>query len=149
MRGRTVFAFSYPASFRKDGAGRTLVLFPDFPHAATDGASAAEAMEEAIDCLGSAIAFAILDRTDVPRPSALKRGQRLVPVPLWIAPKLALYWRMSELGISNSALARKLGVRETVVRRMLDPDHATKAEKIQAALEMLGKRFLMILEDAA
>jgi hypothetical protein len=32
---------------------------------------------------------------------------------------------------------------------MLDPDHATKAEKIQGALESLGKRFLVVVEDAA
>ena len=73
----------------------------------------------------------------------------MAPVPLWIAPKLALYWRMRELGLNNSARARKLGVGETVVRRMLNPDQATKADKIQAALEVQGKRFLMVLEDAA
>jgi len=128
-----MLAFSYPATFRKDKTGRVLVQFPDFPRAATDGATVTEAMEEGIDCLGSAIAFALVDKTDVPRPSALKRGQRLVPVPLWVAPKLALYWRMRELGINNSQLARKLGVTETVVRRMLHPDHATKTEKLQAA----------------
>ena len=144
-----MFAFSYPARFRKDEAGRTLVLFPDFPRSATDGANALEAMEEAIDCVGSAIAFAMVYKEAIPRPSAPKRGQRMVPVPLWIAPKLALYWRMRELGISNSELARKLGVRETIVRRMLNPDHTTKSEKIQAALETLGKRFLVVVEDAA
>ena len=106
-------------------------------------------MEEAIDCLGSAIAFAMVYKEEIPRPSAPKRGQRMVAVPLWIAPKLALYWRMRELGMSNSELARKLGVRETIVRRMLNPDHATKPEKIQAALETLGKRFLVVVEDAA
>lgn len=40
-------------------------------------------------------------------------------------------------------------MRETVVRRMLDPDHETKSEKIQAALELLGKRIVMAVEDAA
>jgi antitoxin HicB len=56
---------------------------------------------------------------------------------------------MQEGGVSNSELARRLGVRETVVRRMLDPDHPTKAEKIQRALEVLGKQFLVIVQDAA
>jgi len=51
--------------------------------------------------------------------------------------------------VNKVELARKLGVRETVVRRMLHPDHATKAEKIQIALETLGKRFLVVVEDAA
>src|SRR5436305_1702840 len=107
-----MLAFAYPATFRKDSAGRTLVLFSDFPNSATDGATTAEAHEEAMDCLASTIAFAIADRRAIPRPSALKRGQALVPVPLWIAPKLALYWRMRELGLNQSEVARKLGVGE-------------------------------------
>jgi len=54
-----------------------------------------------------------------------------------------------EQGVSNSELARRLGVRETVVRRMLDPDHDTRSEKIQAALEALGKRIVVAIDDAA
>jgi hypothetical protein len=46
-------------------------------------------------------------------------------------------------------LARCLGVRETVIRRMLDPDHAAGLDKIQAALAALGKLFAVIVEDAA
>jgi hypothetical protein len=36
-----------------------------------------------------------------------------------------------------------------VVRRMLDPDHNTRSEKLQAALEALGKRVVVTVEDAA
>jgi antitoxin HicB len=89
------------------------------------------------------------DKADIPQPSTLKRGQKMVPVPLWIAGKLALYLAVREKGINNSELARRLGVRETVVRRMLDPDHETKGEKMQAALEALGKRVVVTVEDAA
>jgi hypothetical protein len=32
---------------------------------------------------------------------------------------------------------------------MLDPDHATKAEKLQAALELLGQKIVLAIEDAA
>src|SRR5271157_2906580 len=140
-----MLTFAYPATFRKDKLGRFLVQFPNFPRAATDGANPAEAMEEAIDCLGSSIAFLLAHKQEVPRPAAAKRGQKTVPVPLWIAPKLALHWRMLELGLNNSELARKLRVRETIVRRMLDPDHATKAEKLQAALELLGQTVVLAL----
>ena len=93
--------FSYPASFRPDVDGRPVVSFPDFPHAHTDGKNMEEAMAEAIDCLGSVIARRIARKEDVPEPSSLKRGQRLVPVPFWIAGKLALYCAMREMGISN------------------------------------------------
>ena len=144
-----MFTFVYPAVFSRDKDGRWLVSFPDFSTAHTDGADANEAMEEAIDCLGSSIAFAMADKTSVPRPSRPRRGQRLVPVPLWIVAKLALYWAIRELGISQSELARRLGVRETVVRRMLDPNHDSRPEKIQAALEALGKRVVMAYGDAA
>ena len=116
-----MFSFAYPATFRPDENGRRVVSFPDFPHCHTDGKDIQEAIEEAIDCLGSVIASRIATRAGIPSPSPLRRGQRLVPVPLWIAGKLALYLAMRERGMGNSALARRLGVRETVVRRMLDP----------------------------
>jgi|SRR6266481_1407517 len=144
-----MFTFAYPAVFKRDEDERLLVSFPDFPTAHTDGADANEAMEEAIDCLGSSIAFAMAGKVDVPKPSRLKRGQKLVPVPLWIVGKLALYWAVREKGISQSELARRLNVRETVVRRMLDPDHDSRPEKIQAALEALGRRVVMAYDDAA
>ena len=143
-----MFIFAYPAVFKRDEDGRLFVNFPDFPSAHTDGANANEAMEEAIDCLGSDIAFALADKATVPKPSRLKRGQKLVPVPLWIVGKLALYWALGEAGISQSELARRLNVRETVVRRMLDPNHDTRPEKIQAALEALGRR-VVVTYDAA
>jgi antitoxin HicB len=142
-------SFAYPATFRRDEKGRPVVSFSDFPAAHTDGKDMREAVEEAIDCLGSVIAGLIAKRSAIPESSALKRGQRLIPVPLWIAGKLALYLAVREQGISNSELARRLGVRETVVRRMLDPDHETKSEKLQAALDVLGKRIVVAVEDAA
>ena len=140
---------SYPATFRPDEDARPVVRFPDLREAATDGKDMAEAFEEAMDCLGSSLAHRLVNKEEIPYPSKPKRGRRMVPVPLWIAPKVALYWAMKEAGVNKVELARKLGVRETVVRRMLHPDHATKAEKIQIALETLGKRFLVVVEDAA
>lgn len=72
-----------------------------------------------------------------------------MPVPLWLAPKLALYLAMRDQGVSNSELARRLGLHERVIRRMLDPEHATKSEKIQAALAVLGKQLAVEVRDAA
>jgi len=62
---------------------------------------------------------------------------------------LALYLAMKEQGVNNSELARRLKVRETVVRRMLNPDHATKPERLQTALAALGKHLVIAVEDAA
>ncbi len=142
-------AFTYPARFMAGSDGRILVEFVDLPRVATDGKGEAEAMEEAIDALGSDLSIRLSRREEIPRPSALKGGQRSVPVPLWLAPKLALYLAMREQRVNNSELARRLGVHERVVRRMLDPEHASKPEKIQAALTALGKRMTVEVRDAA
>jgi len=135
--------FSYPANFTRDEDGRVVVTFPDFPQYATDGKDEAEAMQEAIDCLGSAIAHAMAEKEEIPAPSSPHTGQESVPVPIWIGPKLALHLRMKQMGVSNSEVARRLGVRETIIRRMLDPDHAGRPEKIQAALRELGQTLVM------
>jgi antitoxin HicB len=55
---------------------------------------------------------------------------------------------MRELEIPNTELAKRVGVSETVIRRMLNPKHNMKPEKIQAALAALGKRIVVIFEDA-
>lgn len=141
-------AFVYPAVTRVDEDGRVVVRFPDLPEAITDGHTRVEAYTEAADCLGTALAFRLRDKADIPPPSPQKRGQRMIPVPLWIAPKLALYSGMRAVGITNAELARRLNVRETVVRRMLDPDRHTRTEKLQAALAAIGKRLVLQLEDA-
>src|SRR3989441_4182253 len=127
-------AFTYPARFKAGSDGRILVEFVDLPHVATVGKNEREAFEEAMDALGSDLSIRLSRREEIPAPSAAKRNHRLVPVPLWLAPKLALYLAMRDRKVNNSELARRLGVHERVVRRMLDPQHATKAEKIRAAL---------------
>ena len=84
-------AFAYPAKFNTGSDGRVLVQFIDLPRVATDGEDEREAMEEASDALGSDLSIRLSRHEDIPAPSAPKRGQRLVPLPLWLAPKLALW----------------------------------------------------------
>jgi antitoxin HicB len=142
-------AFTYPARFTTGSDGRVLVEFVDLPRVATDGKDDHEAMAEAMDALGSDLSIRLSRREEIPAPSAPKRGQRLVPVPLWLAPKLALYLAMRDQHVNNSELARRLGIHERVIRRMLDPEHASKAERIQAALAVLGKQMTVEVRDAA
>lgn len=82
---------SYPAKFTTCSDGRVLVEFLDLPRVATDGKDMNEAMREAMDALGSDLSIRRSRREEIPTPSHRKRGQRLVPVPLWLAPKLALH----------------------------------------------------------
>jgi antitoxin HicB len=144
-----MFTFAYPARLTAGRDGRVLVEFVDLPRVATDGKDRREAFEEAMDALGSDLSIRLSRREEIPVPSRAKRGHRMVPVPLWLAPKLALSVAMRDQRVNNSELARRLGVHERVVRRMMDPRHATKAEKIQAALTVLGKQMTVEVRDAA
>ncbi len=145
-----MFTASYPASFLTEGDSKGFhVRFPDLPEALTGGEDLADTLVQAADCLAEAIAGRIARADPIPAPSKAKRGQRLISVPLYLAPKLALYLAIRERGIPNTELARRLGVSETVVRRMLNPKHDTRPERIQAALVALGKRIVITFEDAA
>ena len=145
-----MFTASYPASFLPEKSGKGFhVRFQDLPEVLTGGADLDDTLAEAADCLAEAIAGRIVRGDEIPAPSKLKRGQYPVSVPLYLAPKLALYLAMREGGMRNTQLAKRLGVSETVVRRMLDPKHNTKPGRIQAALAALGKRIVVRFEDAA
>ncbi len=141
--------FVYPATSSTDEAGRILVVFPDLPGAATDGADIVEAFVQAADCLEEAIAGYIADGRDIPAPSKRKPGQRLVPVPVQTAAKAALHLALRDAGLSKAALARELGCDVKEVRRILDPRHPTKLPRIDAALGVLGKRLVLDVRDAA
>lgn len=144
-----MFTATYPASFIPEENGKGFhVRFPDLPKALTGGDDLDDRQAQATDCLAEAMAGRIVRGDAIPTPSKLKRGQHPISVPLYLAPKLALYLAMREGGLRNTELAKRLGVSETVVRRMLDPKHDAKPEKIQAALAALGKRIVVRFEDA-
>ena len=145
-----MFTAIYPASLHPEEKGRGFhVRFPDFGEALTGGEDLEDSLAQAADCLAEAVAGRIRRGDKIPPPSRVKRGQHAIGVPLYLAPKLALYLAMREQGLTNSDLARRIGVSETVVRRMLDPKHNTKPERIQAALRAVGKRIVLSFEDAA
>lgn len=81
-----------------------------------------------------------MDDLDIPRPSRPMRGERLVPVPIQTALKAALVLEMRRAGITRVELARRLEVDEKEIRRMLDPYHPTKADRLERALAIFGRR---------
>jgi antitoxin HicB len=109
----------------------------------------AEALEEARDCLEEAIAVSIADNLDFPFPSSIEKRQRAIPLTARMSAKAALYIAVRETGISKSELARRLGVDEKEIRRMLSPRHQTKLPRIERALSVLGYQLSVSLQKAA
>jgi len=141
--------FVYPAKFEQDEAGRWLVTFPDFPFAATDGATLEEAAEEAMDCLEEAMAVCISDELPIPEPSPLVEGLRPVPLSAQMSAKAALAQAMREENINKSDLARQLDLDVREVRRMCDPHHPTKLPRLEQALATMHRRLVVGVEQQA
>ena len=94
----------YPAKFHLESGGGYSVSFPDLPEALTGGDDLADALTQAADCLGEALAARIHDREDIPAPSIVKRRAWAIAVPLDLAPKVAVYIAMRAAGVSISEL---------------------------------------------
>jgi antitoxin HicB len=142
--------FVYPAKFEGgEKPGVLVITFRDIPEAIAQGNGERDALWQAADCLEEAIAGRIADGREIPNASKAARGERATPVPAPMAAKAALYLAMREAAVSNVQLARKLGCDEKEVRRMLDPRHPTKLPRIKEALDALGKRLVVSVEEAA
>lgn len=137
--------YAYPARLQRDQDNRVLVSFPDVPEALTDGSDEPEALAEARDALAAALAGYVHAGTPLPTPSA--GGDAEVAVPTLIAAKLALYQAMRRHTVTKSELARRLGISEGAARRLVDPDHSSKIEKVEAALAAVGES--LVVDDVA
>jgi antitoxin HicB len=133
--------FVYPITLTgASNEGGYIVSCRDLPEVVTQGESVAEALDEAAGALQAAVEMRIEDRLEIPAPSAPKRREHLVILPVTTAIKAALYLTMREQGITKSDLARLLHLDEKEARRILDPKHGTKVNTMERALHALGKR---------
>ena len=137
-------SFTYPAMLTRDSkaAGFT-ITFRDLPEAITQADDIPEAMLQGADCIEEAIAGRIKLEESIPEPSRVRKGELLISVPALMASKAAIYLAMKEAGISKSELAKRLKCDEKEIRRLLDPRHKSKIERIEAALEVLGKHLVV------
>ena len=135
--------FLYPVRFRPDSTGEIIVSFRDLPECLTSGSDRAEAQAAAADALEEAIAGRIDDGEDIPMPSPRCAGEHLIAVPADMAAKAALVLAFRKSGLSRVALARRFGVDDKVIRRMLDPRHGTASTRIHKALRVLGRELVV------
>ena len=137
--------YVYPVTLEKDEDARYVASARDVPEAITDGESKEEALREMSDALGAALAGYSIHGWALPLPSDAVAGEWLIPVAPLVAAKLALRAAMREQGVSNVALAERLGISEGAVRRLVNPDHASRLDGVVAALSAIGHR--LIIED--
>ena len=132
--------YTYPCQLTPDEDGGLVATFPDVPEAITGGRDRAETLRMAEDALATALAGYVHDNWDIPTPSEAADGQVSVPVPPVVAAKLALYTTMRTQGITKVKLAERLGVSESAVRKLTNPDHRSHMSQVQKALGALGRK---------
>ena len=127
---------AYPIALEDDD-GTLLVTSPDFPELTTFGDDREEATVRAVHALEEAIAARIHDRRDIPTPS---EGETYAVLPTLISVKVMLYQGMREQGVGKAELARRLGWHLPQVDRVLDVQHRSGLEHMDAALGAIGRR---------
>ena len=138
---------AYPVELTPDG-GAVVVTFPDVPEAITFGEDDSDALLRAVDALETALSLYVDDRRDLPRPSPAAGRPSVAPGAL-SSIQLQLYQAMRDAGLRKADLARRLGWHAPQVDRLLDLNHASRLDQLEAALAALGKQLRIELQDAA
>ena len=121
----------------------------DVPEAISFGEDAEHAIQEAEDALVVALGGYIADRQRVPTPSEPRPEQPAVTLSALVTAKVALHNAMLERDMTKATLARKIGVTERIVRRLLDLDHRSHIGQVELALEHLGYRLVTSVAKVA
>ena len=136
--------FMYPATLTPDAQdGGFVVTFMDVPEAITQGDNVPEALHQAADCLEEAIAGRIRRHDNIPEPTPVRAGQYAVVLPAQTAAKAALYVALRQMQLTQVELAARLHCDEKEVRRLLNPRHASKLSRLEAALAILGQQLVI------
>lgn len=127
---------SYPVTLTPDD-GTFLVTSPDFPELTSFGETRDEALLYAESAFSEAIAARIAHREDLPAPS---KGPVRVSLSTQTALKALLYQAMRRDGVTKAELAKRLHCHAPQVDRLLDLNHASRMDQIDAAFHALGQR---------
>ena len=140
--------YRYPARLKTDTNGTILVTFPDVPEAITFGADPTDAVRRGTEALEAALSIYIDRSRELPKPSALtSKNEILVTLPALDEAKLAVYSAMKRSGVSKAELARRLGWQKSQVTRVLDLNHDSRLDQIEAVLRALGRRLEVRVRD--
>jgi antitoxin HicB len=140
----------YPATIKRDGDSFTLI-FPDVPGAHTNGDTREDALAHAPDALHTAISMLMEKNLDIPAPSpARRKSVVLVGLPSVISEaKTGRYMALRASGLRKTEFARRMGIHKQQVDRLLDIDHASRIEQLEAAFAALQMKLTVDIQPAA
>lgn len=141
--------FAYPMALQPDDNDTLLVTCRDLPDLATFGDNREAALAWAAKALVAVVSARMDRNVDMPVPSRAGPGEVMVSLPALVAAKLTI-WRATRVqGLTQMALAERLGKDPRQVRRLLDPLYASRFDDVEAALAALGKTLVIEVTDRA
>ena len=127
---------TYPIRLEED-VGTVMATSPDFPELTTFGDDRDDVLMRTVDALEEAIAARIHAGQNIPPPS---KGEVRVGMPTLTAVKVILYQGMRDDGVGKAELARRLGWHLPQVDRVLDIQHRSRMDQMDAALSVIDRQ---------
>ena len=133
--------YAYPCDFTPDTAEGDgfVVTFPDLGRGATGAATFKESIILAEDALVVTLSTYMDCDEELPPPSPWVEGQELIGVQPLIAAQLDLYNTMRQQNLSRAALAKRLGVSQAAVKRLLTLNYRTPITQVRRALAAISQ----------
>lgn len=126
----------YPVDLQPDGEGGWIATVDDLG-ALSDGADPAEAVARVADAAAAVVRLRFRKRLPIPAPSPA--GDRpTIRLPALLQLKIGLYRAMRAQSVTQMELADRLGQSQGQVNRLLQPDHASQLDQMEAAFRALG-----------
>lgn len=137
----------YYARLKASPGGGYVAGFPGLLGAVTQGETHAEALAMAADCLRAYFLGRIalgLDAPAAPAPRGRSGGDlHPVALPALETARIELYRTFRASGMRKSQLAAGMGIPRAHVDRLLDLNHASRLNQIEAAFRVLGKKLVI------
>ncbi|MBE7439196.1 MAG: type II toxin-antitoxin system HicB family antitoxin [Spirochaetales bacterium] len=137
----------YPAKITHDKTDNAfLVEFPDLPGCLTFGSTLADAQDHAKEALTGYLESLDQRSQNIPRPSTLKgKNVYLIKPDKPVAFAIWLKKQREDQGLSQKAVARKLGISYQTYQRFENPTKSNPTLRtIQKLEDVFGKELLVV-----
>ena len=142
---------AYPVMIVQERRGGSFVVTcRDFPDIIKQGKNISEALYQASGAIDDEIACLMLNNLrDIPHPSRVRQGERLVEPQIRIALKLMIWRKIRADAYLHVDIAKKLGLHARGMQGLLNPKCKTKIDTLIEALDVVGLDVGVVFYDRA
>ena len=138
--------FDYPVRLVQI-EGFVIASCRDFPDLLVKTPTIDDTIDGVVDMMEVILTSIMTEGRLLPLPSQAEKGEICVSPPAEVVAKIALYVAMAGSGLTKVQLAKELGIDEKEVRRLLDPTYRSKLPRLAQAVDRLGYRLVIGLEQ--